>query len=185
MWHKWTNLGRGRGDISGRQNIFYFNDVSGYVSIRALNAFFTLGHVHWQRHCLPVIFFSPVKLDLLTLGLYLWVWLNKCSNLARRYRISPWMLDESCSMRMIHLIKRQKLKTDTDVSWHSSWVCVRLSLLIETEVGEEKKSGLFVQRKERAQIPDYVVQRSFSTNPGWPSGGLSPGANRGLTSQVP
>lgn len=91
--------------------------------------------------------------------------MNKCSNLARRYRISPWMLDERRSMRAIHLIERQKLTTDTDVSWHSSWVYVRVPLLIEVEVGDEKKSGLLLQRKEQAQIPDNVIQWSVSTTP--------------------
>lgn len=68
--------------------------------------------------------------------------MNKCSNLAKRYRISPWMLDERCSTRMIHLIKRWKLKTDTDVSADTAARFISGSQLIKIKAGDEKKSGL-------------------------------------------
>lgn len=52
------------------------------------------------------------------------------------------MLDERCSTRMIHLIKRWKLKTDTDVSADTAARFISGSQLIKIKAGDEKKSGL-------------------------------------------
>jgi len=68
--------------------------------------------------------------------------LNKCSNLARRYRISPWMLDERCSTRMIHLIKRWKLRTNTDVSADTAARFISVSLsLSKSKQGMKRNQG--------------------------------------------
>lgn len=79
------------------------------------------------------------------------------------------MLDESCSMRMIHLIKRQKLKTDTDVSWHSSWVCVRVSLLIGIEVGRWEGIRALIREGETSPDPRLCYTMKFKHHSWWDS----------------